>query len=166
MYFSSLPKIIYSFDGKSRVVLRDISTSVRFRKTILSNIELYEKYAIGDGETPEIIAAKIYGSPEYHWVIMLCNDRFDYKNDFPLSVLQLDEYVNSRYINPDATHHYEKDGVLFVSSNPADYQGATIYPVSNREYEEKINESKRYIRLIPPFLLSAVISEFQQALEL
>ena len=30
-----------------------------------------------DGETPEIVAEKVYGNAEYHWIIMLANDIYD-----------------------------------------------------------------------------------------
>ena len=64
MYFNEFPNIYYSFkiNGKDKFVLiKDITQNVRIRKEILANITLYDEYDIRDGETPEIIAEKIYG---------------------------------------------------------------------------------------------------------
>lgn len=119
MYFSNFQKIYYDFPVKanqdnSLFVLTDITSNVRVRKEILENITLYDEYDILDGETPELIAEKIYGNAEYHWVIMLVNQRYDYLKDFPMSVGELYEYVNDKYgaAQRDAVHHYEKKGII------------------------------------------------------
>ena len=85
MYFANFPKIVYDFDlsnGTDYKVVTDITRNVRVRKQILENIALYDFYDIAEGETPEIVSEKIYGTPYYHWVIMLVNQRYDYVNDF------------------------------------------------------------------------------------
>jgi len=96
MYFSNFPKIVYDFDlpnGVDYKIVTDITRNVRLRKQILENILVYDYYDIGEGETPEIISEKIYGTPYYHWVIMLVNQRYDYINDFPLTQLELDTHI-------------------------------------------------------------------------
>lgn len=93
MYFKEFPQFLYDFkynDYETRTsIVKDITRNVRFRKEVLENISVYDTYDIVDGETPEIIAEKIYGNPEYHWIIMLANQRFDYITDFPLAESQL-----------------------------------------------------------------------------
>jgi hypothetical protein len=118
MYFSQFPKIYYDFaqdnTSTSLQILTDITTNVRVRKEVLENITLYDEYDMMDGETPEIVAEKVYGNPELHWVIMLVNQRYDYIQDFPMSFLELEEYVNTTYgaENIYNVHHYEKDGII------------------------------------------------------
>ena len=103
MYFKEFPKFIYDFknpDGStSTQIVRDITRNVRFRKEVLSNIAVYDEYDIVDGETPEIIAEKVYGNPKYHWVIMLANDRYDWTKDFPMEETTLVRYIKQRF-NP------------------------------------------------------------------
>lgn len=110
-YFSELPKIFYDFNIKGvneTRILRDISTNIRFKKDLIQDITLFDEYDIVDGDTPDIISEKAYGSPEYNWVIMLLNDRFDYINDFPLDSGQLDEHITALYGagNKNNIHHY------------------------------------------------------------
>ena len=117
MYFSEFQKIYYDFpdnspSGRFIQVLTDITQNVRVRKEALSQITLYDEYDIQDGDTPEIIAEKYYGDPELHWIILLVNQRYDYINDFPLPMLELEQHAIGLYGNEhiDNIHHYEKDG--------------------------------------------------------
>jgi hypothetical protein len=160
MYFEDFPKFAYDFEiaGERKVLLiTDITRNVRFRKELLANISLWDEYDIVDDETPEIIAEKLYGNANYHWIIMLLNERFDYIADFPLSYPKLVRYVEDKYgvENKDAVHHYEESRGYIVNS---DVPGAT--PVSNLQYEERINEAKRRIKIITPAMVDKVIEQF------
>jgi hypothetical protein len=160
MYFKKFPKFLYDFkiNGENKVALvKDITQNVRIRTQILENITLYDEYDIKDGETPEIIAEKIYGSPEYHWVVMLCNHRFDYINDFPLSTHNLEEHITQKYGagNEYNVHHYIDSNGNIVDSS----QGT---PVSNYQFEDDENEKKRRIKLISPELLQTILKNFKE----
>ena len=119
MYFSTFPQIYYDFknyagDDTFLQVLTDITSNVRIRKNVLENISLYDEYDIEDGDTPEMIAEKIYGNPEYHWIIMLANQRYDYRSDFPLTSNELHHHIVNTY-GADRmydVHHYERDGII------------------------------------------------------
>lgn len=106
MYFKEFPKFLYDFKYSNNQtktsVVTDITRNIRFRKEILDNITVFDEYDIVDGETPEIIAEKIYGNPEYHWIIMLANQRYDYLTDFPLPELELVK-VGEATFNPSFT---------------------------------------------------------------
>lgn len=118
MYFKEFKQIFYDLpvggNDTALQVLTDITTNVRVKKEVLSNITLYDEYDIKDGETPEIIAEKYYGNPELHWVVMLVNEKFDYINDFPLTYEELYENTIAKYGegNLDRIHHYEENGLI------------------------------------------------------
>jgi len=140
--------------------LTDISRNIRFRKEILSSVTAYDSYDIEDGETPEIIAEKIYGNPEYHWIVMLANELYDYRKDFPLTQLQLEKYVDDKYgVNADAIHHYVDENGFVVNS---DTTGAVS--ISNRQYEDIANESKRRIKIISKDLVGIILKNFKELL--
>jgi hypothetical protein len=141
-------------------LMTDISRNIRFRRDVLSNITMYDEYDIIDGETPEIIAEKVYGNAQYHWIVMLTNDMYDYKADFPLTQLALDQFVQDKYgVDADAVHHYEDANGYIVNQTAS---GAVS--VSNRQYEEIVNESKRRIKLISKNLISIVLKNFKEQL--
>jgi hypothetical protein len=161
MYFKEFPTFLYDFDINNKTEYRnvkDITRNVRLRKEILSNVTVYDEYDIMDGETPEIVSEKIYGTPLYHWVIMICNERYNYVDDFPLTQYQLDNHVTDKYGagNEYDTHHYiDYNGNIVDSTNPQ----ATS--VSNFDYEIQINEGKRRIKLISPTLLNTILKNFK-----
>ena len=163
MYFKDFPKYLYDFNygttSKTSVVT-DITRNVRFRKELLSSITYYDEYDIVDGETPEIIAEMIYGNAEYHWIIMLANDRYDYLTDFPLPEQQLTRHIEQLYgaTANDVKHYVNADGFIVNSDSP----GAVS--VSFAEYERNLNESKRRIKIIAPQLIDTILKNFKDSL--
>lgn len=162
MYFKKLPEMLYNFPigGKDKViVVRDITVNVRVLKKVLENISLYDTYDIVSGETPEIVSAKLYGSSQYHWALMLANQRFDYIADWPLTFDALEQYCKDKYGDPGLyeTHHYENAEGYVVNS---DIPSAT--PISNFTVEDRINESKRTIKIISKQLLEQIVNEFDK----
>jgi hypothetical protein len=123
MYFKEFPKFLYDFkygNTTKTSVITDITRNIRFRKEVLENVTLFDEYDIVDGETPEIIAEKIYGDPEYHWIIMLANQKYDYISDFPLDYTSLIKWVAKKY-NPvlysDIGEWRFEDGKLYAQLN-------------------------------------------------
>ena len=151
---------MYDFEitpGKERVTyaITDITRNIRFRRDVLANISVYDTYNIVSGETPEILAERFYGDSNLHWVIMLANQRYDYRNDWLMDTPALEKYITEKYDDPYAIHHYEANN-LIVS-----YDYPNAQPVTNWEYEDSINESKRTIKVVSPELLNIVLKNFE-----
>lgn len=111
-YFTNFPQILYSFSTGLTVdafVMTDITRRVKMDVNNSLTAFSYDQYDIIDGETPEIIADKIYNNPEYHWTILIANEIIDPRYDWPLSVQSLKNYIEAKYgadhIND--VHHYE-----------------------------------------------------------
>ena len=60
-----------------------------------------------NGETPEVTAFKHFGDSELHWVILMTNNITDRYYGWPLSDADFERFVNDKYDNADAVHHYE-----------------------------------------------------------
>lgn len=160
MYFQDFPNFLYDFEinGKRKAFLvTDITRNIRIRKELLQNVTIYDQYDIIDGETPEIIAEKIYGDAQYHWVIMLANERYDYLADFPLDQPRLEAYIVDKYgESAEDVHHYEDSNGFVVNE---DSPGAA--PVSNKQFEEDLNEQKRRIKIVSPQLLNTILENYK-----
>jgi hypothetical protein len=163
MYFEQISDMYYDFikaDGEiDYVKLKDITANVRFKSQVLESISLYEYYDMNDQDTPEIISEHFYGSPNYHWIIMIANQKYDYIDDFPIPVDRLESRITEKYGvgNEYNTHHYEYNGWIVDNvSYP------TASAVSNYDYEFLQNESKRRIKIISPGLIEQVLSEFRR----
>ena len=163
MYFKDFPKFIYDFNygtNSKTSVVTDITRNVRFRKEIFSSVAYYDEYDIVDGETPEIIAEKIYGNAEYHWILMVANDKYDYISDFPLAEQQLTRHIQEVYgaTANNVKHHVNADGYIVNSNAP----GAVA--VTFAQHERNVNESKRRIKIISPQLVNSILKNFKDAL--
>ena len=171
MYFSKFPKILYDIkqDGTSKVVT-DIFRRIKVREKIKDNISLLDKYDVGEGETPETVAFKIYGDTNYFWIICLMNNVVNRFYDWPLDEFVFQQYVADKYSNPDGIHHYEitQSSGKQTGEGPADYShklevnsdtvGAES--VSNIEYERRLQDQKRQIKILPHSYISVFENEF------
>jgi predicted secreted protein len=98
-YFKHFPKVYYTPNSEmeSLDVLTNITTRFSFEQDFKKNSSIYYEYSVEDGETPEIVAAKIYGSSEKHWIIMNLNDIVDPMYDWPLTQRNVIKYIDSKY---------------------------------------------------------------------
>lgn len=106
MYFRNFPTIYYTYDINGEQVLKavkDISVNVRFRSKVLENITLFDEYDIKDGETAEIISAQYYGNSNYHWIVMLTNEKYDYIEDWPMQSSTLNAVIDDEFNRFDIT---------------------------------------------------------------
>jgi hypothetical protein len=160
MYFKNFPKFIYEFKSgntNKTSLVKDITRNIRFRRDLLATVTVYDEYDIVDGETPEIIAEKIYGDPQYHWIIMLANDRYDYIEDFPLAEYQLTKVISSKYPGTENNVHHYVDARGFVVNSTA--PGAVS--ISNSDYERTKNEQKRRIKIISLNIIDTVLKDYR-----
>ena len=107
MYFDNFPIIRYgSTDGTIKNVT-NLLRRVAVKSKVKTNSSLFDTYDVKNGETPEIIADKLYDDPKLHWIVMLFNNVTDRYHDWPMSEQQFSTYLNEKYSNPDGIHHYE-----------------------------------------------------------
>lgn len=103
MYFNSFPNTRYLVSPATRgkqaeyATLVDITRNVRFKKEVLDNIAVYDYFTMSDDDTIEHVSENLYGSPYYHWVLMLLNDRYDYVRDLPMPSRAFEHYIEQKY---------------------------------------------------------------------
>lgn len=100
MLFSNFPLIEYPFvsDKKLRTKLAtDVLVRLGYSEELKNNEQIFSYYRIREGETPEIIADKLYGTPEYHWTILLFNDIIDPYYGWNLQSSTFDNYMRENY---------------------------------------------------------------------
>jgi hypothetical protein len=115
LYFEKFPKISYDIQGKRLAnysLVSNIFFRIRVIREVLNNISAYYEYLIKEDDTPEILAEKVYGTSEAHWLILLSNDIVDPQYDWPLNNRDFQKYIINKYgsiANAKTTyHHYEK----------------------------------------------------------
>lgn len=163
-YFQYFPTI--EFGDKTTEKLTNIIHRIAIRRDVIANISVFTPWVIQDGETPEIVATKYYGSPFYHWIVMLSNQILDPYFDWCLSSEVLNAYLIQEYgsieHSTQVIHHYED-----VYGNVIDQTTYTSLPANERsaisayDYWVLVNEHKRMIRLIDREYLSQILSEMK-----
>ena len=168
MYFENFPLILYDSVGNNNFkVVTNLLKRVAVRSKIKINTSYFDTYDVKEGETPEILADKLYDDPELHWVILLLNDITDRYHQWPQNQNQFLAHINDKYSNVDATHHYEISQVsgdttikIDIGTDNTDYPTASI--VTNYEYEEDLQDKKRKIRLLDPAYVEDFVAEFEK----
>jgi len=172
-YFSKFPMMIYDMKNNGNFkLLPDILKRVKQRSAIESGQFIFDTYDVRNGERPEDIAYKWFGDAELHWVILMTNNVTDRYYDWPMNDAQFEVYLDDKYTNPDAVHHYEitKDSGNTTSQGPNDYSHKVevnsdtdnAVTISNRQYEEREQDKKRAIRLLNQKFLPDFIAEFDK----
>lgn len=173
MYFRTFPNLLYTLDdGASYQATKDI-----FRRTVLTYAtKLRESYFlyydVKDKETPEIVAHKFYRNTNLHWIILHANEILDPRYDWVLSQQNLIEYIKTKYGENSIydIHHWE-----YVVNEGTEAEMRLVSPIetelyntsiSNWEYEDRINEAKRKIKVVVPELVPALQIEFQKLIKL
>ena len=173
-YFSKFPLMTYDIKGdKNYKLLPDILRRVKLRSGLRSGMFMFDTYDVKDGEKPEDVAFKWYGDAELHWVILMTNNITDRYYEWPMSQPQFQEFIEDKYgiASIDSIHHYEitQTSGRTTSNGPNDYSylvecnsdedGAS--PVTNREYEQRLQDKFRSIRLLDQRYLPTFVSEFE-----
>ena len=173
MYFKSFPVIPY--DSKGDLQFKDVTNLLRrvgMRTKLKTNTFLYDTYSVKEGETPEMIAHKLYGDSELHWIVLLVNEITDRYHQWPMSGMQFLDYINDKYSNPDGIHHYETTQtsgdtkIKIEVENDVDedaYTGLTL--ITNREYEQNEQDKKRKVRLVDPNFIGQFVDEFEKLMK-
>ena len=124
-YFSNFGTILYTLSNNKTDFknVTNVFTKIKFVKEILDNSDLFYKYDMNEGDTPEIIAHKLYGDANRYWIVLLANQIIDPYYDVPLKYQSFDNYIVDKYgsiANCQAQlHHHEKQVTVKTDKNGA-----------------------------------------------
>ena len=167
-YFSKFPQIYYDAAGEGNPKLvTNLLRRVQIKEGLRESGALFDLYEVSGEETPESVSEQFYGDQKYYWIILLFNNVKDRFYDWPLTSEQFETYINDKYADINAIHHYEvtqdsgaqssydNSHTIQVNSTTA---GATA--VTNYEYELREQQKKGRIRLIRREFLDLITDEF------
>jgi len=117
-YFNYFPKTLYTSDAENGVVVTNIISRFAFEKSYRNNSAVYYEYDIQDSDTPEIIADKMYGNSERHWIVLMMNEIVDPQFDWPLDQRTIISYINDKY---SANASVGQTGISWAQQNTQSY---------------------------------------------
>lgn len=156
----------------------------KLREDIFGNLSFFTKYDIIGDERPDNVAYKNYNDPTLDWVVLLANNILNIQSEWPKTQQVFDKYVLEKYGDYETLysgiHHYESREIknsigitlipagLEVDANYSityyDNGGENIVsdvaqPVTNYDYENKIENDKRHIYILKPQYLNVVFND-------
>lgn len=136
-YFDNLNETTYELNEGEIKTIKNL-----FNKLFLQNFDysdeedFLEPYIISEGETPEEVSYKYYGTTDYWWIILIVNQVKDVFYDWPMSNSELREYSEE-----------------MLKLYPDDPQ----YEIENLIEE---NDNKRFINLLKEEYFNELISNY------
>ena len=191
-YFQELPNISYPSllptrnKIEDRVAVKNIFKRSKLRTDVDQAITGFDYYYVQDQQRPDVLAQQLYGDSELDWVILTANNITNIRDQWPLNNNDLHAYMLEKYGSEQnilGIHHYETRQILDEYNRvvmPAGlevdadftfkYKNYTntivtvnpVVTVTNYDYENKLNEDKRRIRILKPQYLGSFISEHKQ----
>ena len=164
----------------------------KIREDIFQNLSFFEKYKIIGNDRPDNVAFEIYKDSKLDWVVLLSNNILNIQTEWPLPQTDFDRFLLDKYDDYNTLyngiHHYETEevknsrGVTIVPAGlqvDASYSvsyydffieqqittGNIATPITNYEYEEKIEDNKRNIYLLKSTYLGIVLNDMSEIME-
>ena len=115
-YFSNLPDILIPSPLPDKVStgdlirIKNIFRGSKLFDYLKDNVTLFNKYVIKDGDRPDTIASKIYGSSRFDYVVILSAGITNINHEWPVQDYQIYEVALNKYgseTKMNEVHHYE-----------------------------------------------------------
>jgi hypothetical protein len=79
------------------LLLKNITSLVVRKESIIDDKSLFYKYTMTGSQTIEEVSNLLYKTPQFYWVIMVINNRFDRFYDFPMTDDVFTQYIEEKY---------------------------------------------------------------------
>ena len=165
--------------------VKNLFRRFKLREDIASNFAAFEQYNIKGDERPDQVADLFYDDPTLDWVILTTNNAINQHYSWPMTNNQFYDYMYDKYgTDIDAIKHYETfeivdssdtervvlDAGLIVNENftfkfynPSSESYIELSnefvarPITNLEYETRLNDEKRSIAILRKVYLDKAI---------
>lgn len=176
MFFEILPEIDYKFEKKDIRKVENIVLAVDPVDSVY-DLTYFDSMVLGE-QTPEELSNELYQDTQYYWVLLYVNKIVNPYTDWVMSRSSLDEYCIRKYGGEENTLK-PKEFINLITKLVAvgvehdklqeEYESTGKVPtgynmITNYEYEQRINDEKRYIYYVPRNSLVNFVDRFQTAL--
>ena len=183
-YVSRLPNATIS----DYINVKNLFKRGKLKEDVASDTTLFTKYKVEGDDRPDNVAFKVYDNENLDWLVMVCNNIMNLQSEWPLLQAEFDRYLidtYGTYENLNSIHHYEtieiknSMGVKLVEQGlevDSDYsityydsiteqevtQTNIVTPITNLEYETKLDDDKRNIFLLKPSYVNVVKDDMEE----
>lgn len=170
-FFQYFPTTSYVFQGETNYTLSmvNLQAHVKIAERLRQVVTVFNDYVIQDGDRPDTVADRVYGSVDYTWVILLVNNIFSLF-DWPLTQDQFNDYITEKYgslTTANTTLIYKTvDGykIDYTSWLELDASLRDLVPTNAYDDEQTVNEAKRRIKVVPQQFVGPMQAELKKIL--
>lgn len=164
-YFNKFPKVLFDVNNDGTFsVITDITKTVDINTFDEDSITYYTFQEIDDGERPDNLSYRLYGTPQYYWTFFVINDNLKagLSNSWPLNSHAFEEMMVKEYdvysaITFDPILHtpgiFDANGFLkltFAVNNQSDFSFAPLVPINDLLTPmDDQDQYLPYLRLVP-----------------
>ena len=190
--FEYVSRIAGSKNISDYIAVKNLFKKGKIRDDIFQELAFFEKYKIVGNDRPDNVAFEVYRDSKLDWVVLLANNILNIQSEWPLLQDDFDRYLVEKYGDYntlyDGIHHYEtseiknSQGVTIVPSGLEvsspytisyyDYltslqvdTGNIAVPVTNYDYEIKLEDAKRNIFLLKKEYLGIITNDMPEIME-
>ena len=124
-YFRNFPIIPYYFGSEiAPSQFQNLSSYIDLVDQIADDASFYEAYEIKDGERPDTLSFRLYGTVDYYWMFYLLNEKIR-RQGWPLTFQELqtrskEYYPNKILTTSDAIHDRMYVGDIVIQGSLSD----------------------------------------------
>ena len=171
------------------IQVKNLFKKGKLREDIFQNLAFFTKYKIRGNDRPDNVAYQVYNDSTLDWLVLLCNNIINIQTEWPLDQNDFDSFLINKYGDYNTLyngiHHYEtseirnSQGVVIVPKGLSVEPNYSVsyydyftdsqneikniaIPVTNYEYEEKIENGKRNIWLLKSQYLNIVLNDMKE----
>ena len=190
--FEYVSRIAGSKNISDYIAVKNLFKKGKIRDDIFQELAFFEKYKISGNDRPDNVAFEVYRDSKLDWVVLLANNILNIQSEWPLLQDDFDRYLVEKYGDYNTLyngiHHYEtseiknSQGVTIVPSGLEvsspytisyyDYltslqvdTGNIAVPVTNYDYEIKLEDAKRNIFLLKKEYLGIITNDMPEIME-
>jgi len=160
--FQYYPKVAYKVDNVDYIKAIDITTSIKIKDFFKTYRGIsFTPYVVKDGERPDYVSYKFYGTPMYDWVILLSNDIYNIYDDWPKNTNTLNSYIEEKYGTIESAlgtikYYYNLNNDIIDETMWTNLPTNQRKSESQYEYEVRRNINKSKIKLVKKELVNAI----------
>ena len=115
-YFRELPNIAFQTplahknSSRDYVLIKNLFRRTKIYDYLKDNVSILDKFTIGIGDRPEMIAEELYGDSTLDYVVILVSGITNITHEWPMQDYQVYDFALSKYgseVEMNANHHFE-----------------------------------------------------------
>ena len=177
---------------EDKIEVKNIFKRSKLRTDVDQVITAFNYYYIPEGDRPDIVAENVYNDSELDWVVLTSNNITNMRDQWPLSHNDLHTFMLEKYGSEQnilGVHHYETKKIVDEYNRvvmPAGLEvdmnfsfeylsyskqiikilsSQVVAMITNYDYEVKLNEEKRRIKILKPEFLPVFITDHQRIMK-